>query len=78
MDREENKDPIEYISLIGYLIIFAAFFDAKMEYMQHKKFCGLSIKFLKNMVIIQWERKFFLSWQIENGSFRSISGCGRL
>ena len=30
--EKKNKEPVEYISLTRYLIFFAAFFDAKMEY----------------------------------------------
>ena len=35
--EQKNKNPEEYASLIRYLILFAAFFDGKMEYMQHRK-----------------------------------------
>ena len=35
--EQKNKNPEEYASLIRYLIFFAAFFDGKMEYMQHRK-----------------------------------------
>ena len=35
--EQKNKNTEEYASLIRYLILFAAFFDGKMEYMQHRK-----------------------------------------
>ena len=35
--EKKNKDPVEYISLTRYLIFFLLHFDAKMEYMRHKK-----------------------------------------
>ena len=35
--EQKNKNTEEYTSLIRYLILFAAFFDGKMEYMQHRK-----------------------------------------
>ena len=38
---------MEYISLTRYLIFFAAFFDAKMEYMQRKKRLRAIHKILK-------------------------------
>ena len=34
--EKKQKEPEKYASLIRYLIFFASFFDAKMEYMQHK------------------------------------------
>lgn len=45
--EKKDKDPKEYTSLIGYLLIFAAFFDGKMEYMQHKKSLWAVRKVLK-------------------------------
>lgn len=35
--EKKNKDSNEYASLTRYLILFAAFFDGKMEYTQHRK-----------------------------------------
>ena len=35
--EQKNKNTEEYASLIRYLILFAAYFDGKMEYMQHRK-----------------------------------------
>lgn len=53
------KDPKEYTSLIGYLLIFAAFFDGKMEYMQHKKSLWAVRKVLKKYGSNPMGRKAF-------------------
>ena len=45
--EKKNKDPNKYASLTRYLIFFAVFFDAKMEYMQHKKSIWAIRKVLK-------------------------------
>ena len=45
--EKKNKDPNKYASLTRYLIFFAVFFDAKMEYMQHKKSMWAIRKVLK-------------------------------
>lgn len=45
--EKKNKDSNKYASLTRYLIFFAVFFDAKMEYMQHKKSMWAIRKVLK-------------------------------
>lgn len=45
--EKKQKDPAEYACFTRYLIFFAAFFDAKMEYMQHKKSLRAIRKVLK-------------------------------
>lgn len=45
--EKKQKEPEKYASLIRYLIFFASFFDAKMEYMQHKKSMWAIRKVLK-------------------------------
>lgn len=57
--EKKDKDPKEYTSLIGYLLIFAAFFDGKMEYMQHKKSLWAVRKVLKKYGSNPMGRKAF-------------------
>lgn len=45
--EKKNKNPQKYESLTGYMILLAAFFDGKMEYMQHKKTLWAIRKVLK-------------------------------
>lgn len=45
--EKKHKNPGEYASLTRYLLLFAAFFDGKMEYEQHKKSLWAIRKVLK-------------------------------
>ena len=76
--EKKDKDPKEYTSLIGYLLIFAAFFDGKWNICSIKNLCGLSERFLRNMEAIRWGERLLQSWQTEEKNCRSRKNCGRL
>lgn len=76
--EKKDKDPKEYTSLIGYLLIFAAFFDGKMEYMQHKKSLWAVRKVLKKYGSNPMGRKAFTELADRRKKLQITQNCGRL
>lgn len=74
--EKKDKDPKEYTSLIGYLLIFAAFFDGKMEYMQHKKSLWAVRKVLKKYGGNPMGRKAFTELADRRKKLQITQNCG--
>ena len=76
--EKKDKDPKEYTSLIGYLLILRHFLTEKWNICSIKNLCGLSERFLRNMEAIRWGERLLQSWQTEGKNCRSRKNCGRL
>lgn len=58
--EKKNKDSKEYSSLISYMILFAVFFDGKMEYAYHKKSLWAIRRILKQYGSNPFGKKAFM------------------